>query len=49
MAPGLPIFLMSGYHEGGIPNEPDLLGFKGFLPKPFGVSDLRRALQTMQS
>lgn len=48
VVPDLPIFLMSGYSEEGIP-EPEAMGFKGFLPKPFNVGDLRRMLETVKS
>ena len=47
MAPHTPVLLMSGYSEDGITANPDEFGFSGFMPKPFGLDDVRRHLQAL--
>lgn len=49
MAPHLPVFLMSGYSESGISDNPQALGFAGFMSKPFTLNDVRDALSVLTS
>ena len=47
LAPGMTVFLMSGYNNEGVLADPSAARFAGFVPKPFGLGDLRRTLQAV--
>lgn len=47
--PSLPILLMSGYSKENVASSDHMSRFAGYLAKPFGLGDLRTALERQQS
>jgi len=48
LRPDVPVILMSGYSEEEVTYGGDALGAGRFLSKPFGLSELRRALENVE-
>jgi DNA-binding NarL/FixJ family response regulator len=46
--PSITVYVMSGYTDDSVLSRFRDYGFDGVLPKPFGVTDLRRVLQAEQ-
>jgi signal transduction histidine kinase/FixJ family two-component response regulator len=47
--PGVPVVVTSGYADDSVLANFDQYGFDGVLPKPFGIPDLRRALEQAEA
>jgi CheY-like chemotaxis protein len=45
----VPVVVTSGYADDSVLANYDKYGFDGVLPKPFGISDLRRALEQAET
>jgi CheY-like chemotaxis protein len=49
MKPGIPVLLSSGYSMEGVVQEMLAEGANGFLPKPYGLSQVARAIRKVLS
>jgi CheY-like chemotaxis protein len=45
----VPVVVTSGYADDSVLANFDQYGFDGVLPKPFGIPDLRRALEQAEA
>jgi PAS domain S-box-containing protein len=47
--PAVPAVVSSGYSNDPVLQDPRSYGFRGVIPKPYGIHDLRKALQNLRT